>query len=253
MNMAATLFRLTVEECLLGVTREAARALGRDDIGTLEAGKRCDLAIWDIEQPAELVYRMGFNPLHPRVFGGVDDLTGCRSHRGDAPLIVSLPHTGTEIPPEIEARLDLALAGAQGRRLVHREAVRFRPDRWAPQSSAPTVSRTVIDVNRDPSGASLYPGQATTELCPTTTFDGEPLYRDGASPRRKKSPARARALFRSLPCRARRRDCTPAPAACAKWCCTKPLDPLASCRGCSRASCRISTSARTAARAATRR
>jgi N-formylglutamate deformylase len=44
------------------------------------------------------------------------------------------------------------------------------------------VSRTVIDVNRDPSGRSLYPGQATTELCPTTTFDGEPLYREGAAP-----------------------------------------------------------------------
>jgi imidazolonepropionase len=72
MNMAATCLRLTIEECLLGVTRNAARALGRDDIGTLEAGKRCDLAIWDIEQPAELVYRMGFNPLHRRVFGGVD-------------------------------------------------------------------------------------------------------------------------------------------------------------------------------------
>jgi imidazolonepropionase len=72
MNMAATCFRLTVEECLLGVTRNAARALGRDDIGTLEAGKRCDLAIWDIEKPAELVYRMGFNPLHQRVFGGAD-------------------------------------------------------------------------------------------------------------------------------------------------------------------------------------
>ncbi|HEX3651367.1 MAG TPA: imidazolonepropionase [Rhizomicrobium sp.] len=72
MNMAATCFRLTVEECLLGVTRNAARALGRDDIGTLEAGKRCDLAIWDIEDPAELVYRMGFNPLHQRVFGGMD-------------------------------------------------------------------------------------------------------------------------------------------------------------------------------------
>jgi len=70
MNMGATCFRLTVEECLLGVTRNAARALGRDDIGTLEVGKRCDLAIWDIEQPAELVYRMGYNPLHQRVFGG---------------------------------------------------------------------------------------------------------------------------------------------------------------------------------------
>jgi len=71
MNMGATLFRLTVEECLAGVTRNAARALGLDDVGTLEAGKACDLAIWDIERPAELVYRIGFNPLHARVMGGV--------------------------------------------------------------------------------------------------------------------------------------------------------------------------------------
>jgi imidazolonepropionase len=71
MNMGATLFRLTVEECLLGVTREAARALGRlETVGTLEAGKSCDLAIWDIERPAELVYRIGFNPLHQRVWQG---------------------------------------------------------------------------------------------------------------------------------------------------------------------------------------
>lgn len=72
MNMAATLFRLTVPECLLGVTRNAARALGlADTMGTLEAGKACDLAIWDIERPAELVYRIGFNPLHQRIFNGV--------------------------------------------------------------------------------------------------------------------------------------------------------------------------------------
>jgi imidazolonepropionase len=71
MNMAATLFRLTVDECLLGVTRHAAKALGRlDRIGTLEAGKSCDLAIWDIERPAELVYRIGFTPLHARVWKG---------------------------------------------------------------------------------------------------------------------------------------------------------------------------------------
>ena len=71
MNMAATLFRMTVDECLAGVTREAARALGKlDEVGTLEAGKWCDLAIWDIDRPAELVYRMGFNPLHARVWRG---------------------------------------------------------------------------------------------------------------------------------------------------------------------------------------
>ncbi|WP_034157486.1 imidazolonepropionase [Sphingomonas sp. ERG5] len=71
MNMAATLFRLTVDECLAGVTRNAARALGlHGETGTLEAGKSCDLAIWDIERPAELVYRMGLNPLHARVWRG---------------------------------------------------------------------------------------------------------------------------------------------------------------------------------------
>ena len=71
MNMGATLFRLTVEECIAAMTREAARALGLfDQTGSLDAGKRCDFAIWDIERPAELVYRMGFNPLHARVWQG---------------------------------------------------------------------------------------------------------------------------------------------------------------------------------------
>ncbi|MGX8007991.1 imidazolonepropionase [Mesorhizobium sp. ORM8.1] len=71
MNMAATLFGMTVDECLAGVTREAARALGLlEKTGTLEAGKSADLAIWDIERPAELVYRMGFNPLHARIWRG---------------------------------------------------------------------------------------------------------------------------------------------------------------------------------------
>jgi imidazolonepropionase len=70
--MAATLFRLTVDECLAGVTREAARALGMlGETGTLEAGKSADLAIWSVESPAELVYRMGFNPLHARVWRGL--------------------------------------------------------------------------------------------------------------------------------------------------------------------------------------
>ena len=98
--------------------------------------------------------------------------------RGDAPLIISFPHTGTDIPPDIEAQL------------VSPWLARKDADWWVDRLYAfaegmgatiirTAISRTVIDVNRDPSGASLYPGQATTELCPTTTFDGEPLYRDG--------------------------------------------------------------------------
>lgn len=71
MNMAATLFQMTVAECLIGITRAAAHALGMSDrIGTLEVGKQCDLAIWNIDRPAELVYRMGFNPLHTRIWRG---------------------------------------------------------------------------------------------------------------------------------------------------------------------------------------
>jgi len=74
MNMGATLFRLTVEECIAGFTREAARALGRGDrVGRLAVGMDCDLALWDIQSPADLVYRIGFNPLHARVLRGQPD------------------------------------------------------------------------------------------------------------------------------------------------------------------------------------
>ncbi|MDR6826623.1 imidazolonepropionase [Bosea sp. BE271] len=71
LNMACTLFRMTPEEALAGLTRHAAKALDlQDEVGTLEAGKRCDLAIWEIERPAELAYRIGFNPLHTRIWNG---------------------------------------------------------------------------------------------------------------------------------------------------------------------------------------
>jgi N-formylglutamate deformylase len=102
-------------------------------------------------------------------------------HPGDAPLIVAFPHTGTAIPAEIEGRL------------VSPWLARKDTDWWlerlydfAQTLGATTirthVSRTMLDVNRDPSGASLYPGQATTGLCPVETFDGEPLYRHGLEP-----------------------------------------------------------------------
>jgi formiminoglutamase len=101
--------------------------------------------------------------------------------RGTAPLVVSIPHTGTDIPPDIEARLVSGwLARKDADWWIHK-LYDFAAGLGATVLRA-TVSRTVIDVNRDPSGASLYPGQATTGLCPTETFDGEPLYKPGAEP-----------------------------------------------------------------------
>jgi formiminoglutamase len=101
--------------------------------------------------------------------------------RGNEPLIVSIPHAGTAIPPGIAARLrDPAAALADTDWHVDRLY------RFATGLGATVIrtrrSRIAIDVNRDPSGASLYPGQATTGLCPTTDFAGEPLYRAGHAP-----------------------------------------------------------------------
>jgi len=70
MNMGCTLFRMTPEEALAGVTRNAAKALGLEDCGMIAPGLRADLAVWDVAQPAELSYRIGFNPLARRIFGG---------------------------------------------------------------------------------------------------------------------------------------------------------------------------------------
>ena len=70
MNMGCTLFRMTPEEALAGVTCNAAQALGLDDTGRIAPGMRGDLAVWDVAEPAELAYRIGFNPLHRRIFGG---------------------------------------------------------------------------------------------------------------------------------------------------------------------------------------
>jgi N-formylglutamate deformylase len=101
--------------------------------------------------------------------------------RGEAPLLVSMPHTGSEIPPEIEARLNspwLARKDADW----HVEQVYDFAAALGATTIRTAMSRTVIDCNRDPSGHSLYPGQATTELCPTTTFDGEDLYRPDEAP-----------------------------------------------------------------------
>jgi formiminoglutamase len=102
-------------------------------------------------------------------------------HRGEAPLVVSLPHTGTDIPPELAARFVSPWLARKDADWWVDQLYGFARDLGATTVRTP-ISRSVIDVNRDPSGASLYPGQATTELCPTTTFDGEPLYREGQAP-----------------------------------------------------------------------
>ena len=74
LNMACTLFRLTPEDALAGITRNAAKALGHgDDRGTLEKGKRADFVLWDIDHPAELAYWYGYNPCAGIVRGGVLD------------------------------------------------------------------------------------------------------------------------------------------------------------------------------------
>src|SRR5579875_2939113 len=90
--------------------------------------------------------------------------------RGDAPLIVSLPHTGADIPPEIETGLVSPWLARQDTDWWVDRLYAFAAELGATRVRT-TISRTVVDVNRDPSGASLYPGRATTELCPTTTFD----------------------------------------------------------------------------------
>lgn len=95
--------------------------------------------------------------------------------QGSSPLILSMPHPGTGVPPEVAAQLN-----ARGKlvedtdwhmRQLYGFAAPFQPSIVEAQ-----LSRFVIDLNRDPAGVSLYPGQATTELVPTTTFDGAPIW-----------------------------------------------------------------------------
>ena len=99
--------------------------------------------------------------------------------RGTAPLIVSFPHTGTDIPAALQSRLTSYWLACKDADWWIDKVYDFAAGLGATTIHT-AISRTVIDVNRDPSGISLYPGQATTELCPKTTFDGEALYKPGA-------------------------------------------------------------------------
>jgi formiminoglutamase len=96
--------------------------------------------------------------------------------RGEAPLLVSLPHAGVDLGSFEQRFVSPWLARKDADWRIE-QLYDFAAGLGATVLRT-TISRSVIDVNRDPSGASLYPGMATTELCPTTTFDGEPLYRN---------------------------------------------------------------------------
>ena len=114
--------------------------------------------------------------------------------RGDAPLVLSFPHTGTDIPAEFEPRLASPWLARKDADWWIEKLYDFAADLGATLVRT-AISRTIIDVNRDPSGASLYPGQATTGLCPLTSFDGEPLYRDGQEPDEAEIASRRETYF----------------------------------------------------------
>ncbi|WP_029008128.1 N-formylglutamate deformylase [Azospirillum halopraeferens] len=104
-----------------------------------------------------------------------------RFQPGETPVLLSIPHVGTALPPDVAARMTDAARAVPDTdwhldRLYH-----FAPALGIGYLKA-TVSRYVVDLNRDPGGAALYQGADNTELCPLTTFDHVPLYRDGEEP-----------------------------------------------------------------------
>jgi N-formylglutamate deformylase len=113
--------------------------------------------------------------------------------RGEAPLLVSIPHAGVDLAGFEPAFVDLWLARKDADWRLD-ELYDFLEPLGATVVRT-SLSRSVIDVNRDPSGASLYPGHATTEMCPTMTFDGEPLYRSGRAPEAEEIAERRRLYF----------------------------------------------------------
>jgi N-formylglutamate deformylase len=113
--------------------------------------------------------------------------------RGDVPMIISVPHAGTHIPGDIVPALverELAISDAD----FYVDKLYQFALQHAVTLVTTAISRTVIDVNRDPSGVSLYPGQATTGLCPTERFDGTTLYHEGREPD-ETEVARRRAIY----------------------------------------------------------
>ncbi len=113
---------------------------------------------------------------------------------GNAPLILSVPHAGIEIPAQYARHLQSPWLARKDTDWWIDRLYDFAPALGVTLVRT-AISRTIVDPNRSPSGTSLYPGQATTELCPTTTFDGEPLYAPGAAPDADEVAARRAAYF----------------------------------------------------------
>ena len=113
--------------------------------------------------------------------------------RGTAPLVISLPHTGTDLPAPYAADFTSLWLSRKDTDWWIDQLYDFARDLGATRIRT-RISRSIIDVNRDPDGVSLYPGQATTELCPTTSFDGEPLYKS-ATPDKAEVANRHAAYF----------------------------------------------------------
>ena len=113
---------------------------------------------------------------------------------GDAPLLISFPHSGTYLPPELAARLRPEALDLPDTDWFVPRLYDFFRDLGASVIRA-THTRYVVDLNRPPDGAPLYPGQRETTVCPTETFDGEALYPDGANPTAAEIAARLRTYW----------------------------------------------------------
>jgi N-formylglutamate deformylase len=119
----------------------------------------------------------------------------CTLHRGTAPLLVSVPHVGVEIPDDIAANLvPRALDVEDADRHLDR-LYAFATDLGA-SLLVPRLARYVVDLNRPPENTPMYPGRNNTELCPTRFFSGEPLYRDGSGPDDAEVARRVRTYWR---------------------------------------------------------
>lgn len=119
----------------------------------------------------------------------------CILHRGHTPLLLSLPHVGTEIPAALRLRLAPRALEVEDTDW-HLEALYDFARELGASVLVPRFSRYLIDLNRPPENAPMYPGVNNTELCPTRFFSGEPLYREGQAPDEQQIAGRLAAFWR---------------------------------------------------------